>query len=111
MVILYAAEMTGAIDTKRPSLQDKHTASNLQLGDQEGDGNLGGQVIIRGDPVALWWQPGVRGGDRITLSLIQRPLGVSCPLYMAVCKRSAPQDARVADAPETEPLSPSPVTC
>lgn len=74
-------------------------------------GNWGPQVIKQGDPVAHWRRSGVRGGDRITLSLIPRPLGVSCPLYMAVCKRSAPRDARVADAPETGPPLPSPITC
>lgn len=38
MIILSAAQIPGAIDTtnwdKSPSVQDKHTASKLQLGDK-----------------------------------------------------------------------------
>lgn len=65
MIMLCAAafaEITGAVDTthentQSPSLQHKHTASNLRLGGKEGDGKLQGQMIIRDDPVGIWPGP------------------------------------------------------
>lgn len=65
MIMLRAAastEVTGAVDTmhantQSTTLQYKHAASNLRLGEKERDSKLQGPMITSDDPVGIWPGP------------------------------------------------------